>query len=228
MRSAARIRGSGFRCCRRRSRSAWRTFASRCVPGPSWDNGAISFSCATPKDVRARIVPPRSSAGDTRRTKGGGRIRSERTPLSSFRSNSGDSRWLGAVVEWAVSSGQPGSKETAARCAKPSRSSGSPPRRRARKYRATNSGVTNMNTFETSATVEDHGQVHLAGVPFAPGTEVEVTIREKVAGDANPSPATVEDSARPHERPVCPGAARNTEPVGPLRREELYDRKVLR
>ena len=36
-----------------------------------------------------------------------------------------------------------------------------------------------MNTYETSATVEDHGQVHVAGVPFAPGTEVEVTISPK-------------------------------------------------
>src|SRR5438270_28447 len=34
----------------------------------------------------------------------------------------------------------------------------------------------NMNTFETSATVEDQGQIHLAGVPFAPGTEVEATL----------------------------------------------------
>src|SRR5579864_3217706 len=31
-----------------------------------------------------------------------------------------------------------------------------------------------MNTYETSATVEDQGQIHVAGVPFAPGTEVEV------------------------------------------------------
>jgi len=36
-----------------------------------------------------------------------------------------------------------------------------------------------MQTYETSATVEDQGQVHLAGVPFAPGTEVEVTISPK-------------------------------------------------
>lgn len=36
-----------------------------------------------------------------------------------------------------------------------------------------------MQTYETSATVEDQGQVHVAGVPFAPGTEVEVTISAK-------------------------------------------------
>ena len=36
-----------------------------------------------------------------------------------------------------------------------------------------------MNTYETTATVEDQGQVRVAGVPFAPGTEVEVTINPK-------------------------------------------------
>ena len=33
-----------------------------------------------------------------------------------------------------------------------------------------------MNSYETTATVEEQGQVHVAGVPFAPGTEVEITI----------------------------------------------------
>jgi hypothetical protein len=84
-----------------------------------------------------------------------------------------------------------------------------------------------MNTFETLATVEAQGQI-CVGVPFAPGTEVEVTIREKVAPDA--TGATVKsDEARPRLRDVFARVrARNTEPVGPLRREELYDRKVLR
>jgi hypothetical protein len=36
-----------------------------------------------------------------------------------------------------------------------------------------------MNTYETSATVEEQGQVRVAGVPFAPGTEVEVSISPK-------------------------------------------------
>ncbi len=36
-----------------------------------------------------------------------------------------------------------------------------------------------MNIYETSATVEDQGRIHVAGVPFAPGTEVEVTISPK-------------------------------------------------
>jgi hypothetical protein len=36
-----------------------------------------------------------------------------------------------------------------------------------------------MNTYETSATVESAGDIHVVGVPFAPGTEVEVTISPK-------------------------------------------------
>ena len=33
-----------------------------------------------------------------------------------------------------------------------------------------------MQAYETSATVQGQGEVRVAGVPFAPGTEVEVTI----------------------------------------------------
>jgi hypothetical protein len=36
-----------------------------------------------------------------------------------------------------------------------------------------------MPTFETTATVEREGQVLVSGVPFRPGTEVEVTISPK-------------------------------------------------
>ena len=36
-----------------------------------------------------------------------------------------------------------------------------------------------MNTYATSATVEARGEVRVAGVPFEPGTEVEVTITPK-------------------------------------------------
>ena len=36
-----------------------------------------------------------------------------------------------------------------------------------------------MQSYETSATVEERGQVRVAGVPFAPGTEVEVSISPK-------------------------------------------------
>ena len=36
-----------------------------------------------------------------------------------------------------------------------------------------------MESFETSATVEGEGQVRISGVPFAPGTVVEVSINPK-------------------------------------------------
>jgi hypothetical protein len=39
-----------------------------------------------------------------------------------------------------------------------------------------------MQVYEASATVQPEGEVRVAGVPFAPGTEVEVTISPKRAG----------------------------------------------
>jgi hypothetical protein len=36
-----------------------------------------------------------------------------------------------------------------------------------------------MKTYETSATVEDQGRVQVIGVPFAAGTQVDVTISPK-------------------------------------------------
>jgi hypothetical protein len=36
-----------------------------------------------------------------------------------------------------------------------------------------------MNSYETSATVGDQGQVRIAGVPFAKGTQVQISISPK-------------------------------------------------
>jgi hypothetical protein len=36
-----------------------------------------------------------------------------------------------------------------------------------------------MRVFETTATVRPEGEIQLSGVPFAPGTEVEVSVSEK-------------------------------------------------
>jgi hypothetical protein len=80
-----------------------------------------------------------------------------------------------------------------------------------------------MNSYETSATVEEQGQVRVVGVPFEPGTEVEVTI--KPARDGENTAAATDRAPRLF---AALNKARNTEPVGPLRREELYDRQVLR
>lgn len=85
-----------------------------------------------------------------------------------------------------------------------------------------------MKTYETTAKVEDRGQVHVAGVPFKPGTEVDVTIRAKVSGEAAHPPADVQEGRVRMRDMFARVRARNTETVGPLRREELYDREVLR
>jgi 2-methylaconitate cis-trans-isomerase PrpF len=56
-----------------------------------------------------------------------------------------------------------------------------------------------MQVFETSATVEDRGQVRVDGVPFAPGTEVEVTI--------SPKARSAGGSAHPNGEPTQSGTA---------------------
>ena len=81
-----------------------------------------------------------------------------------------------------------------------------------------------MQTYETSATVEDQGQVHVAGVPFEPGTQVEVTITPSQDDAAAAHGADLSRAAR---LLAALDQARNNEPVGPLRRAELYDRDIL-
>lgn len=81
-----------------------------------------------------------------------------------------------------------------------------------------------MNAYETTATVEDHGQVRVAGVPFEKGTEVEVVIRLPQDSGSATAAAPAVRAARLF---AALDKARNTEPVGPLNREELYDRRVL-
>jgi hypothetical protein len=85
-----------------------------------------------------------------------------------------------------------------------------------------------MSTYMTTATVEDQGHVHLAGVPFAPGTEVAITIREQSTSASTPDATKLEEARAPMRDLFARVRARNTESVGPLCREELYDRKVLR
>jgi len=81
-----------------------------------------------------------------------------------------------------------------------------------------------MGIYETSATVEDQGQVRVAGVPFKPGTRVEVTITPIPNG----SESGIADPGRAARLLAALDKARNSESVGPLRRDELYDRDILR
>lgn len=81
-----------------------------------------------------------------------------------------------------------------------------------------------MQSYATSATVEDHGQVHVAGVPFAKGTEVEVTISPRSVNEG--SPANDEQAwaaARDRMREVLANAKgfRNSPRIP---REDLYER----
>jgi hypothetical protein len=80
-----------------------------------------------------------------------------------------------------------------------------------------------MPPFETSATVGDQGQLHLTGVPFAPGTQVTVEISAKQPVEQAPP----ELSERNSQRTALFAAldkARNTESVCNFRREDVYDR----
>jgi len=77
-----------------------------------------------------------------------------------------------------------------------------------------------MSAYETSTTVGGHGEIHLAGVPFQPGTEVEVIISPKTT-DSSPGPDV---SHRLGSLLAALDHARNDQPIGSLKREELYDR----
>jgi hypothetical protein len=77
--------------------------------------------------------------------------------------------------------------------------------------------------------VEGQGQVRIAGVPFPPGTEVEVTI--------SPKPRRADGSAEPNGQDLAAARARMRElfatikgfrGVPRLTREELYERDRLR
>jgi len=74
-----------------------------------------------------------------------------------------------------------------------------------------------MDIFETSTTVGGQGDIHLAGLPFTPGTEVEIVVSPK------PAPTTP-GGDRLAALLAALDRAHNAQPIGPLRREELYDR----
>ena len=83
-----------------------------------------------------------------------------------------------------------------------------------------------MNSYETSATVGEQGRVQLAGVPFAPGTEVEVVISPK-ARAADASPPVGDDAlaaARARMRELF-AAVKGFRVAPKIPREELYDRR---
>jgi hypothetical protein len=85
-----------------------------------------------------------------------------------------------------------------------------------------------MNSYETTATVESQGQIHVSGLPFATGTKVDITIRERSPEEVSGASTNGEEPCARLSELFARLQGRNTESVGPLRREEIYDRKVLR
>ncbi len=82
-----------------------------------------------------------------------------------------------------------------------------------------------MDTFETSAVVQDQGQVLVAGVPFAPGTEVEITISVKLASTPSAEEVLTASRARMRDLFSTVHGFRNSPRIP---REELYERGSLR
>jgi len=80
-----------------------------------------------------------------------------------------------------------------------------------------------MSAYETSTTVGGQGEIHLAGVPFQPGTEVEVIVNPKTPA-ASPS---ADANHRLGSLLAALDHAHNTDSIGPLKREDLYDRDNL-
>jgi hypothetical protein len=85
-----------------------------------------------------------------------------------------------------------------------------------------------MTSYATSATVQAQGEVHVAGVPFAPGTEVEITISPRQAdGDKLPGVDSNIAAARDQMRELFQTIKgfRNSPKIP---REELHGRGSLR
>jgi hypothetical protein len=85
--------------------------------------------------------------------------------------------------------------------------------------------ISNMRPYETSTTVEEHGEIRVSGVPFAPGSQVEVTISLK---DSGAQQSTADNAGRIASLFAALDRARNTQSVSTFKRTELYDRSVLR
>ena len=83
-----------------------------------------------------------------------------------------------------------------------------------------------MNTFETSALIGAEGQVRVAGVPFEPGTKVEVTIT-RVAENGTSDEEAALAAARLRMRELFQ-TVKGFQMTPKLSREELYDRRSFR
>lgn len=81
-----------------------------------------------------------------------------------------------------------------------------------------------MSAYETSTTVGRQGEIHLSALPFQPGTEVEVIVSPK----QSEGPSITDDGHRRSTLLSALDHAHNIESIGSLKRDELYDRSLLR
>lgn len=82
-----------------------------------------------------------------------------------------------------------------------------------------------MSTFEILATVGDKGEVRIEGVPFAPGTAVDVIIQPVQPFETDQKSAA---ESRTASLFAALDQSRNTQSIASFRRDEVYDRDVLR
>jgi hypothetical protein len=81
------------------------------------------------------------------------------------------------------------------------------------------------NAYETSATVEGQGQVRVAGVPFAAGTQVDVIIRRKQ--ETTTAAEQVSAAAIERMRELF-GTVKGFRNSPKIPREDLFERGSLR
>ena len=82
-----------------------------------------------------------------------------------------------------------------------------------------------MKAYETSATIGKQGELRVDGLPFAPGTDVQVTVTEVASPQASNAEATV-IASRERMRQLF-DRIRGYRGASMLRREDLYDRRGL-
>jgi hypothetical protein len=82
-----------------------------------------------------------------------------------------------------------------------------------------------MSSFETSATVGEQGELRMEGLPFAPGTQVNVTISSTTAAEVAEAEDLAQRRARMQELFRTVKGFRQSPKFS---REEIYDRKCFR
>jgi len=85
-----------------------------------------------------------------------------------------------------------------------------------------------MSTFETLATVDPDGTINGVGVPFAPGTEVDISIIPKSRIDGNAQPQDEELAAARSRMRDLFATIKGFRMTSRIPREELYERGSVR